>query len=282
MAKPLVIVFLAATLLFGSLVFGAKVAVADEFKVGILLDSSLNDPAQSTFMQGFQLAVDQSPDVSHPPGEEGGDHLGSMDVATVVVDDQTGSSALLAAAVGLLERESVDIIIANVAPDALPAIFDLAVGSGTMLIVASELGGQSFLKTPFFFAAAEQGRAEGLLTDRSPAFSSAFASAYSLPASDAAASGYIAGRLVDLAVEATDRDPSDVQTMSSALLAATNALSPPPTNVGNDQTAETDASTIDPASQKASKTYLTLSNVLLAISAALLIALVGWRYRPRR
>ncbi|MFV2062121.1 MAG: hypothetical protein ACC726_01245 [Chloroflexota bacterium] len=203
---------------------------ADEFAVGILVDPSARDSEEPTFMEGFQLAVDQSADVSHPAGEEGGDHLGSMDVVMLVVDDATGPDELLGAAIELAEVEGVPIIVADISSDALAAIAGPVTDAGTMLIVMSDSTGLDLPPTPRLFAAQEHIGVEALLGDRDPGFEDAFLAANGqLPSADAAR-GYIAGRLVDIGVEATDRDPFDVPTLADALaaVAAIPSASPDP------------------------------------------------------
>jgi hypothetical protein len=74
--------------LVGWMALNVSGALADEFTVAIVISPMGSEVLSDEFMEGFQLAVDQSPDVSHPPNTEGGDHLGSMDVAFVVIDDR--------------------------------------------------------------------------------------------------------------------------------------------------------------------------------------------------
>ena len=58
-------------------------SAAAAHEVGVVLVVPREDPA--TF-QGFRLAVDQSPDVSHAPGAAAGDHLGAIDVDVRTVE----------------------------------------------------------------------------------------------------------------------------------------------------------------------------------------------------
>lgn len=57
--------------------FHAPAAVAHEFRVTVIV---ADGPAGDEAWAGFRLAVDRSPDVSHPSGVESGDHLGGVDV----------------------------------------------------------------------------------------------------------------------------------------------------------------------------------------------------------
>jgi len=202
------------------MMLAAPPASADEFAVGIVVESSASDSDISAFMKGFQLAVDQSPDVSHPPGVEGGDHLGSMDVVMITIGGDLEGDELLGAAIELMEADRVPIVAVDATADILDPLVDVAVASRTMLIVLSDVGGESTNSQLVFYAADRQ-RTERLLTDRALTFADAFFANFGRPPSPAATRGYIAGRLVDISVEATGRDPSDTSTLASALANAT-------------------------------------------------------------
>jgi len=202
-------------------VFSATPALADEFVVGIVVGQTTSDMPDSTFMDGFQLAVDQSPDVSHPAGVEGGDHLGSMDVVMVAVEGVTDPDRAVAAVVDLIERDGVAFIVADVSREVLASIIGPVTESGTMLIAMSDISEAEFPATLFFFAVSNQDQTALLLTDRTPVFEDAFVAAYGGPPSEAATRGYVAGRLVDVSVEATDRDPSNVEAIVDGLVGVT-------------------------------------------------------------
>lgn len=51
----------------------------------VLVVPARAEGAGGSALEGFRLAVDQSPDVSHPPGAAAGDHLGGIDVDLTVV-----------------------------------------------------------------------------------------------------------------------------------------------------------------------------------------------------
>ena len=215
---PLVAV-VAGIFAFAWTVLGGVPALAHEFTVGILLDP--NETRSAAFMKGFQLAVDQSPDVSHPPGVEGGDHLGSIDVVMEVRDGAKRPDQFVAAALRLIDRNGVPIIVADVSLDALAALQGPVADMETVLIA---MAGPAEVDVPaarFFFAVDPQAGAGLLLNDRKPRFARAFRAAYGRQPSAAAARGYIAGRLVDIGVEATDEDPYDERTLIPALVAAT-------------------------------------------------------------
>ncbi|VAV97935.1 hypothetical protein MNBD_ACTINO02-2234 [hydrothermal vent metagenome] len=239
-SMPSVLVLAAAALVW--IVLSAAPALADEFRIGILLDPATSD---STFMEGFQLAVDQSPDVSHPPGVEGGDHLGSMDVVMVVIDDATGPDGLLAAANRLVEGEGVAIIVADISPESLRTIMGPITDSGTMLLALSNVASNEFPETLRLLIVGDQSGADALLTDRAATFRDAFIEASGGAPSETATRGYISGRLVDIGVEATDRDPSDTGTLIDAMTAAMRTSADTPANDQTDSSAPPVSATID-------------------------------------
>jgi hypothetical protein len=204
-------------------VLGASPALADEFALGILIEAGHDESDGVEFMRGFQLAIDQSPDVSHPQGVEGGDHLGSMDVVIVLADDGDSADRILNDARDMVANEGLPIIVADVSMEALEFIVGPVTDSDTMLIAATGLDPADFGELMYFFAAGEGPSTIALLDDRQPGFREAFVIAYGSEASDAAVQGYLAGRVVDSAVEATDRDPSDVQKLAAALRVATGS-----------------------------------------------------------
>ncbi|NOX30046.1 MAG: hypothetical protein GXP35_08375, partial [Actinobacteria bacterium] len=211
---------LVSTAIAAIVVIGASPALADEFAVGILIEPGLEGSDGVAFMQGFQLAVDQSPDVSHPPGVEGGDHLGSMDVVFVIADGIGAADGIVGAALDMTDTEQLPIIVAHVSNEALATIIGLTTDSETVLIAASNADAGDFGESVFLFAIDGGTAAIALLDDRQPGFRGAFLAAYGFEPTPPAMQGYLAGRLVDIGVEATDRDPYDTETLMAALHSA--------------------------------------------------------------
>ncbi len=205
---------------------------AHEFKVGILLAPAADGTTEkASFMDGFRLAVDQSPDVSHPPGEEGGDHLGAVDVELIVVEDAAEPDAARRAVLDLVERQGVVLIVADLPDAALEAILDPVATSETLLIGRSSMNGANFPATLRFFNMGEQ--QEGLngsfLLPDEP-LTATFREVYGYDPSAAATRGYLAARLIDIAVETTGGDFTNQQAFYDALLQASQALLPATVN----------------------------------------------------
>lgn len=72
-------------------------------------DTSNGDDAD--LRDGLRLAIDQSPDVGHAPGEDAGDHLGGVDVDLVTLDRADSSSAGAAADAALAVDATVLIAV---------------------------------------------------------------------------------------------------------------------------------------------------------------------------
>jgi len=268
----------------------APPASADEFGVGIVVESSVSDSDISAFMEGFQLAVDQSPDVSHPTGVVGGDHLGSMDAVMITIGGELQGDELLSAAVELVETDRVPIIVVDATADIVSSLADVAVASGTMLIVLSDVGGGS-TNSPLVFDAADRQRTERLLTDRALTFTDAFFANFGRLPSPTATRGYIAGRLVDISVEATGRDPSDTNTLALALanatatggdsssgVAGTQAPAKPSGSASGDTAPPTTPETQGEATQ-ADTERRNAPALVLAVGAA--VAIVAWLAQKR-
>ena len=83
----LALVFSAAA---GSLLAAAPPVGAHELGVAVVAPPRSEDGAGYPGQDGLRLAVDQSPDVSHPAGSDAGDHLGGIDVDLTVIRSRRG------------------------------------------------------------------------------------------------------------------------------------------------------------------------------------------------
>ncbi len=247
-------------------VIGAGPALADEFTVGILIEPGPEGSDGVAFMQGFQLAVDQSPDVSHPPGVEGGDHLGSMDVVFVIADGIGAADGIIGAARDMTDTQHLPIIVADISNETLAIIIGLTTDSETILIAASNADAGDSGDSIFLFAIEGEMSAIALLDDRQPSFGEAFLAAYGFEPTPPAMHGYLAGRLVDIGVEATDRDPYDAETLLAALHSAVGDGTPNQTQ-NNDSALEPTAAQSSQEEQSSSGLPVPLIVGLLALLA---------------
>ncbi len=182
-----------------TLAVGAEAARADEFRVGVVAG-----PDRDRFVAGFRVAVDESPDVGHPPGVEGGDHLGGMDVMVAVASDGD-------------EVASTPIVVG---PD--PDLLAPLAGTGPALLAVTR---QPRPTDGVFTVTADE--VHHLLSDRTPELATRLQSGGG-PVDDVVVAGYLAGRLVDLAVSATARDPSDTDKVRAAWEAAVHRATASP------------------------------------------------------
>jgi len=225
-------------------VVGATPALADEFTVGVVLESPVSDP---TFMDGFRLAVDQSPDVSHPAGVEGGDHLGSMDVAIIVVDSARGQDEIVAAMRDLVSDDGATIIVTDVSSETSAAVVASPIGSEAFVVVVGDSTLTDVAATPGFFVVGPE-QMEAVLANQAPPFPDAFVTRYESRPSPAATRGFVAGHLIDIAVEATDRDPSDIETLTAALVTATTSRGSTTTTIAERQDQTSTVAVAEPGS----------------------------------
>ena len=194
---------------------GVRPALAHEFALALVTPTSgsaVPGPAGRDVVDGFRLAVDRSPDVSHPAGADAGDHLGGIDVEVSIIDGSQPREAAEAvrdqAAAGL----TAAVVIAA-EPTARAVTAELEASS--VLLVLAEGAGASAVSA-----------AGGLrLTQRSSPRDSAvagevaaaFERAHGRDLSPAAALGYDAGRLLDAAVA---RAGDGVEDLGSVVAAA--------------------------------------------------------------
>ena len=205
-----------AALLLGSAV--APAVWAHEFALAVV--SAPSAPGQATgrdVFDGFRLGVEESPDVSHPPGEEAGDHLGGVDVDVKVIeaagDEVSGVSDAVAAGVSIVVVLGTSSETAAAVADALAGTRVLVVDAGPEPLTAPP-GSSGLLRL--------QDRGTGAVERGSAAatqFEAAFDRRFGRPATDWAARAYDAARLLDLSLRELGADSRDVK----ALAAAANA-----------------------------------------------------------
>ena len=259
---------------------GVHPALAHEFTLALVTPTSGTANADldgSDVVDGFRFAVDQSPDVSHPPGADAGDHLGGVDVDVIVIDGTHATEA--AAAV----KQQVDIglttlvLIAN-GPTARAVTKELETSS--VLLVTAEGAG----------ASAPSDTSELHLTQRSaPSFKSgvaadvaaAFERAHGRELSPAAALGYDAGRLLDAALARSEDGIEDLESVVAAASGVNDQLVSSDVLVPEHATAERELTgSTDPPADPGPEGLL-----VVVIGTGLLLGLGGlgwWGARRRR
>ena len=256
---------------------GVRPALAHEFTLALVTPTSGTADADlngSDVIDGFRLAVDQSPDVSHPAGADAGDHLGGVDVDLMVID---GAQATEAA-------EAVKQQVAN----GLTAVVVIAAGS-TARAVAKELETSSVLLVTAegAGASARSDNSELHLTQRSaPSFESGMAAevaatferAHGRELSPAAALGYDAGRLLDAAIARADDDVEDLESVIAAASDVNDELVSSEVSAQEQSAAEREPTgSLDAPTDSGPEGLL-----LVVVGTGLLLGLGGWSARRRR
>ena len=258
----------------------ARPAFAHEFTLALVTPTSgtANGPNGSEVVAGFRLAVDRSPDVSHPPGADAGDHLGGVDVDVAVIDGTQPAAAAEAVRQRLATGLTAVVVIA--ADPTARAVSRELKGSPVVLVTGAGAGGS-----------ARAGAGGLVLTQRAaPPFRSgvaagvaaAFEEQYGRDFSAAAALGYDAGRLLDAAVARADgvEDPDSV-VAAAAEVDADDGLVSSDVSTSERATGEpTSARTPAAATDRGWGRLLTVAALgagLLALAAGT----TGWRVRRR-
>lgn len=169
---------------------GQAPALAHELQVVVVESES---QASTDARRGLRVAVDQSPDVSHPPGQDGGDHLGGVDVELLSVDI-TGTGQQTTDRIGRLLDDGAAAVLLLTEHPAVEAVIEAAAARSTLVISGT-------LSPP---ARSTDPRIELRLKPpdernrvRTEAFTVAFDDAYEVAPTDAALLGYDVGLLLD-------------------------------------------------------------------------------------
>ena len=191
----------------------ASPALAHEFTL-VLVEADVGDAADAG--RGFRLAVDQSPDVSHPPAEDAGDHLGGVDVDIVSVDARLPSVREQVSE--LLDSGASAVVVLADGPDVEGAT--TATTARRKPVFAIDVG-DSIEAAPGQLRL----RSRGATDDRRfTDFEAAFAAATGSAPSVAATLGYDAGKLVDAIVGALGEHLEPGPALTAAAIHAAQEL----------------------------------------------------------
>lgn len=261
---------------------GARPALAHEFRLALVTPASgtANTGLSGTDVRdGFRLAVDRSPDVSHPAGADAGDHLGGVDVDVSVIEGTEAAGAAEAVKEELDAGLTAVVVIAS-APTARAVTTELE-GFPVLVVTATGAGAS---------APADAGALQ-LRQRPGPPFESAvavdvaaaFEQAYGRDLSASAALGYDAGRLLDAAIAGADGGVEDLGSVVAAGSAVDDVLVSADAEAPDRTTAEPAPAALPAAAADSGTGRLW---PILAVGAvavlALLTALLGWRASSRR
>lgn len=212
-------------------------AAAHEIRIALVTPESAEPDADAR--RGFLLAVDQSPDVSHPPGPDAGDHLGGVDVEIVTVDTAAGGDAARDRVDDVLDGGVSAVVISAPTP-VLNAVSAAADPRGILTIAVAEDGADAPPGSDVVLRALPPDRVDRARLDR---FDAEFADAYRRSPTSTAALGYDAGRLLDELIRETgedlplDRVPAAARGAADVLVAT--SLEVPDADVAKDTRAPT-------------------------------------------
>ena len=194
----------------------APPAFAHEFTVVVVSTRSV--PSEDA-RRGFQVAVDESPDVSHGPGADAGDHLGGVDVDLVAVDD--GENPLTTDRVVDLLDAGASAVVVLLVPSMADAIGAAAAERDKLALVVGDGPASSeeralLLLRPRGPAEADEVRVDGAKR--------ALRDALGDEPTPAALIGYDAGRVLDKIVAQVGEDLQPSERLTTAALAASADL----------------------------------------------------------
>ena len=268
LALPVAVLALLAT---------AQPAAAHELEM--LVVAPPRDAAAGPAVDGLRLAVDQSPDVSHPPGADAGDHLGGIDVdITLARSRREALRAVGGAPIVVvlspppaISRRLVGELLSRVPPSSGP----LVVAAGTRATLPARLGVPVVL-----LGDRPRGRVD---RDRAARFERAFSRRYRRSPERAARRGYDAGRLVDRLLARLGEGPFRLPAIAAAAPAADRALV-----AGTAQVVRPDAESEDASASRGDTSddqtaaLVAVAGVgVAALAAASLAGLARRRRHPR-
>lgn len=264
-------------LYFGGLVLAvlggaALPAAAHEIRMALVATETAEPEGDA--LRGFMLAVDQSPDVSHPPGPGAGDHLGGVDVEIVPIDADDGD-AVPNRVSAVIEAGASAVVI--VAPSStLAAVRAVADWRGKPIVALVEDGAAAPPGVAIVLRALPADRDDRARLGR---FEAEFAEAYGRSPTSIAVLGYDAGRLLDQLIGEIGEDLQADGPLDAAARNAAGVLIATRLEVSDAEvTTDTGTATREPRSVSASKGAVQL----LAASVILLLLLVAAATQRRR
>ena len=259
---------------------GVRPALAHEFTLALVTPTSGTTNADlngSDVVDGFRFAVDQSPDVSHPPGADAGDHLGGVDVDVIVIDGTQATEA--AEAVQQQVDTGLTTVVLIAGGSTARAVTKELETSSVLLVTAEGAGANARSDTSDLHLT--QRPAPSLQSGVAADVAAAFDRAHGRELSPAAALGYDAGRLLDAAVAGADDGVEDLESVVAAASEVNNELVSSEVSAPEQSTAEPQLTSSPDAPADSGPEGLSL----VVVATGLLLGLgglVGWSARRRR
>lgn len=176
--------------------------------------TSLSDGA----VDGFRLAVDRSPDVSHPPGQEAGDHLGGIDVdVRVLRPTQVRSDLPRRVARAVATGSRLVVVLPPARPT--PSIVSVAPARDVLFLVPRRVTTRA--RPLVVLTRRPRGGSDPA---RRAKFERVFTRRYGRAPDAAALTGYDAGRLLDLLLAELGEGPFSAPQLGAAAARARRLL----------------------------------------------------------
>ena len=213
--RPLATGALSAVLVLGS----APAAGAHE--VGLVVVAERGSPAEDA-VDGFRLAVEQSPDVSHAPGADAGDHLGGVDVDVMVVRRGRRVADAGRRVTRAVSSSARVVVVLTPGAGSMEIVPRIRV-PGTLIVVAGTRSAlpEELALPVVLLGTRPVGRLERASATR---FERAFARRYGRAPGRTERRGYAAGRLVDRTMARLGEGPFAEPALTRAIARADRAL----------------------------------------------------------
>lgn len=140
---------------------------------------------------GFQVAIDESPDITHPPGQEAGDHLGGVDVYVITVESSVEGASTPQRVEELLDRGASAVVVLAETPFAA-GVANAAADRGKLAVLIAPAESDS-LPAGVILLRPRHEPADAA----AEAFNERFAAAYGRKPRNEGARGYDVGRLLE-------------------------------------------------------------------------------------
>lgn len=245
-------------------------------ELGLVLVAPGASGSRADAVDGFRLAVDESPDVSHPAGEAAGDHLGGIDVETTLV---TGRSASADRRVARAVAAGARVVVV-LAPGAGAGETFSAVRATRPLIVLAGMRGTPSGDPDALAVLLQPRSAAKAELERLAQFERRFTDRYARAVSATARTGYNAGKLLDSLLAQLGEGPFAEPALAAAVARAERDLVAATASLVRPRRVQTPAATSDNGTSPRRGARVLL--VLGGAAAALAVAVLLLRSRRRR
>lgn len=211
---------------------------------------------------GFRLAVDRSPDISHPPGQEAGDHLGGIDVDVRIVRSTPGGGDVARRIARSVAAGSRIVVVLPPVPPTSP-IVSVAPLRDVLVVVPRRVA----TRARSLVVLTGQPRGAGDPARRA-AFERAFERRFGRAPGARARAGYDTGRLLDSLLGSLGEGPFSGPALDAAVARARRALVASSATVVRPATASMRVPAMEADGRRAARTLLVSGAALVLTGSA--------------